>query len=212
MRVMLAAMLILATGVAWAEEKDDFVPLFNGLDLEGWELKEGKGDVKDTWTAREGVLVCKAGSGWLGTKEQYGDFVLKLEWRIPEGGNSGVFLRVPGVQKGVSPSTTGFEIQVLDDNSDKYKDKLKPYQYCGSIYHFAPASKKVFKGAGEWNRYEITCKGDQLTVVFNSEKVAEADASKNPEMAKRPKKGFIGLQNHGSGEDYRNVRIKVLTP
>lgn len=209
MRMALLATLLLTTGTVWAAD-DGFVPLFNGRDLDGWELKEGKGEAADTWTVKEGMLVCKAGSGWLGTKEQFGDFVLKLEWRIPEGGNSGVFLRVPGVQKGVSPSVTGFEIQVLDDNSPKYKDKLKPYQYSGGIYHFLAPAQQVFKGAGEWNSYEITCKGDQLTVVFNGEKTAEADVSKHPEMAKRPKKGFIGLQNHGSGVDYRNIRIKVL--
>lgn len=210
MRTLFTLVVLLASAVPLcADEKDGFLPLFNGRDLEGWEAKEGK---EENWTAADKMLVCKAGSGWLGTKKEYGDFVLKLEWRIPEGGNSGVFLRVPGVKPGVSPSTTGFEIQVLDDNSPKYKDKLKPYQYSGSIYHFVGASKKVFKGAGEWNSYEITCKEDQLRVVYNGELVAEADISKNEEMAKRPKKGFIGLQNHGSGVEYRNIQIKVLDP
>src|SRR5262249_22133882 len=147
----------------------------------------------------------KPGSGWLGTTKEYGNFVLHVEWRIAEGGNSGVFLRVPGVVPKTSPSQTGVEIQILDDNSDKYKGKLKDYQYSGSIYTFVPCSKRVFKGAGEWNTFDITCKGDVISVVYNGEKVAEADASKDANLAKRPKKGFLGLQNHGSMVEFRNV-------
>ena len=196
----------LVAGVGGAAD-DKFVPLFNGKDLTGWEVKEGK---PEYWTVKDGILTCKAGSGWLGTKATYGDFVLRLEWRIPEGGNSGVFLRVPGPVPKMSPSQTGVEIQILDDNSPRYKGKIKPYQYSGSIYTFVAPSKEMFKGAGQWNRYEITCKGDVITVVYNGEQVSQADASKLPALAKRPKKGYIGLQNHGSGVEFRNIEIKVL--
>jgi hypothetical protein len=68
----------------------------------------------------------------------------------------------------------------------------------------------VFKGAGEWNSYEIACKGDQIYVIYNGEKVVDADISKEPKMQTRPKKGFIGLQNHGSAVEFRKVMIKVL--
>jgi hypothetical protein len=117
---------------------------------------------------------------------------------------------VPDVETDTLPTFTGMEIQVLDDDGPQYKGKLKPWQYSGSIYGVVPAGKRVYKGAGEWNRFEITCKGDRVTVVFNGEKVAEADMAKEPELAKRPRKGFIGLQNHGSAVEYRNVEIKVL--
>ena len=139
----------------------------------------------------------------------YGDFVLKVEWRIFDGGNSGVFLRVPDVKSKESPSALGLEIQILDDNAPNYKG-LKPYQYCGGLYHFQGPSKKMFKGAGEWNSYEITCKGESIAVVFNGEKVIDADASKDADLAKRPRRGFIGLQNHNSGVEFRNVMIKSL--
>ena len=194
-----------------ADDKNGFEPLFNGRDLTGWEMKQSKGDIKDYWSVtKDGIISAKAGTGWLGTKKEYGDFILRAEWRIQDGGNSGVFLRVPGVTEGMSPSQTGAEIQILDDNSDKYKGKLKPYQYSGSIYTFVPCSKPVFKGAGEWNKFEITCKGDIIIVVYNGEKVAEADGSKIEELGKRPKRGLIGLQNHGSPVEFRNVEIKVL--
>ena len=68
----------------------------------------------------------------------------------------------------------------------------------------------MFKGAGTWNAYEITCKGDSIVVVFNGEKVIDADASKDPVLAKRPKKGYIGLQNHSSPVEFKNVLIKAL--
>ena len=208
-RIAVLLLLLIPTAVQ-AQTKDGFVPLFNGKDLTGWEVRESKAGDKDKWSIKDGVLVAKAGGGWIGTKKMYGDFVLKTEWRLSVGGNSGVFLRVPDVQSKESPSALGMEIQILDDNDAKYKGKLKPYQYCGGLYHFQGPSKNMFKGAGEWNAYEITCKGDSIQVVFNGEKVIDADASKDAVLAKRPKRGFIGLQNHGSDVEFRKVLIKPL--
>jgi len=207
-RAILLTMLLLPAAGA-AQTKDGFVPLFNGKDLDGWEVRSSNAADKDRWTIKGDLLVGKAGGGWIGTKKMYGDYTLRLEWKIFDGGNSGVFLRVPDGKLTQSPSYHGFEIQILDDNSPKYKG-LKPYQYCGGLYHFQGPSKKVFKGAGEWNSYEITCKGDAISVIFNGEKVIDADTSKDPGMAKRPKRGFIGLQNHGSGVEFKNVMIKAL--
>jgi hypothetical protein len=66
------------------------------------------------------------------------------------------------------------------------------------------------KGLGQWNAYEITCKGGAIQLVFNGEKVIDADASKDAVLAKRPRRGFIGLQHHGTGVEFRNVMIKTL--
>jgi hypothetical protein len=200
-------LLMLPAGVA-AQSKD-FIPLFKGKDLTGWEVRSNNAKDKDKWEFKEGVLYARAGGGWIGTTKMYGDFVLKLEWKIFDGGNSGVFLRVPDVKSTDSPSYLGMEIQILDDNSPKYKN-LKPYQYCGGLYHFQGPTKKMFKGVDVWNAYEITCKGEMISVVFNGEKVIDADATKDPVLAKRPRKGFIGLQNHNSGVEFRNVMIKTL--
>jgi 3-keto-disaccharide hydrolase len=208
MRLLVVTFLLIASS-ARADEPSGFVPLFNGKDLTGWELKQSKGEIKDCWSVKDGILTCKAGTGWIGTDKQYANFILRVEWRVQEGGNSGVFLRVPGVVEGKSPSMTGMEIQVLDDNSAKYKGKLKPYQFSGSIYTFVPCAKPVYKGVNTWNSFEITAKGEKVTVVYNGEKVAEADMT-TPEFAKRPLKGFIGLQNHGSAVEFRKVEIKVL--
>jgi hypothetical protein len=203
-----AAAVVLACGLIRADDKaDGFVPLFDGKSLEGWEIKAGS---KAAWSvSAEGTLACKGGGGgWIGTAKQYGDFVLRCEWKVPENGNSGVFIRVPS-EKG-DPAYTGMEIQVLDDDGPQYKGKLQKWQFSGSIYAVAAPSKAVYKGAGKWNSYEITCKGDSVVVVFNGEKVAEADMSKEAKLAKRPRSGYIGFQNHGSGVEYRNIAIKPL--
>jgi hypothetical protein len=212
MRCLLAAGLCLAAlvGGSCAQDREEgFVPLFNGKDLQGWVLRGYKQADKDQWTVRDGVLAAKPGSGWLGTEKMYGDFVLRLEWRVPENGNSGVYLRVPDVETDTLPTWTGVEVQILDDDGPQYKGKIKDYQYSGSIYEFVPAGKRVYKGAGQWNRFEITCKGGRIRVVYNGEPVAEADAAADARLAKRPRKGFLGLQNHGTGVEFRNIFIKV---
>jgi hypothetical protein len=210
MRSLVLLLTLLVPALAQAGGEDAFVPLFNGKDLDGWEVREHKAGDKDKWSAKDNVLTAMPGSGWIGTTKMYGDFVLRLEWRVPLNGNSGVFLRVPDLKTKVSPSQLGMEIQVLDDDGPEYKGKLKNWQYSASLYGFVPPSKSVYKGAGEWNRYEITCKGDLVTVVFNGEKVVEGDMSKFPELDKRPRRGFIGLQNHSTGVEYRDIRIRVL--
>jgi hypothetical protein len=210
MRILPAIIALVIAAPALADE--GFTPLFNGKNLDGWKERQVKKGDEGRWSVENGIFKCKAGSGWLGTEKQFGDFVLKVEWKISENGNSGVFIRVPDTDFKGSPSDAGFEIQILDDNGDKYKGKLKPYQYCGGLYHFLPVSKPVFKSAGVWQSYELTVKGDSITLVFNGEKVIEADISKNEEMKKRPKKGFIGLQNHGSDVEFRKVEIRVLEP
>jgi hypothetical protein len=207
MKLALACVLALVGGSAFGGE---FTPLFNGRNLDGWKERQVKKGQEGRWSVEGGTLKAKPGSGWLGTQKLYGNFVLRVEWKIVENGNSGVFFRVPDTDFKGSPSDAGFEIQILDDNGTNYKGKLKPYQYSGGLYHFQPVTKSVFKGAGEWNSYELTVKGDKISLIYNAEKVLVADIAANAEMQKRPKKGFIGLQNHGTAVEFRRVEIKVL--
>jgi len=189
---------------------DGFTPLFNGKNLDGWVTHQEKPTPTELWSVKEGgILAAKDGWSWLATTKEYDNFVLKLEFRVPKDGNSGVFLRVPADTK-KAPHEAGLEVQILDDEAEMYKGKLKPYQYSGSIYYFVPATKNVFKGAGEWNRYEITCQGDKVQIRYNGELVTDGDASKDPLFNMRPKKGVIGLQNHGSSIEFRNIELKPL--
>jgi HEAT repeat protein len=181
--------------------------LFNGKNLEGWEIV-GNGK----WTAENGILSTNGGGGgWISTTRQFSDFKLELEFRVPENGNSGVFLRTP--RKG-NPAYVGMEIQVLDDYGSEYT-KLQPWQYTGSVYNVQAPSKRATKHAGEWQKMEITCVGPHVKVVVNGVEVNNVnlidymeELKKHPGIKRR--KGYIGLQNHSTKIEYRNIYLKEL--
>ncbi len=178
--------------------------LFNGKDLSGWqEVSEQPGN----WQVADGVLFTEGtGGGWLATQREFGDFRLELEFRLPEGGNSGVFLRAP--LQG-NPAFQGLEIQILDDYAEKYA-KLKPWQYCGSIYAVQAPSQRASKKAGTWQKLVIISKGPRIRVDLNGVEIIDADlvrymhkAAAHPGLKRR--RGFIGLQNHSTRVEYRNI-------
>ena len=194
-----------------APPESKFTPLYNGKDLSGWQAKDGK---IEGWKSDGELLSCTgSGGGWLRSEKQYSDFVLKLEFRIPAGGNSGVGLRFP--LEG-DPAHVGMEIQILDDDAPAYKN-LVPAQYTGGIYYQAAAKRGHAKPPGEWNAYEITCRGPFIKIVLNGEVINEADADKYTKgegghlaLADRPQVGYVGLQSHGSRVDFRNLQIRDL--
>ncbi len=191
---------------------DGFTAIYNGKNLDGWDCLNG--DLK-AWTADGELLSCTGhDGGWLRSKKAYTDFVLRLEYRIPEGGNSGVGIRFP--KKG-NPAFDGIEIQILDDDHEKYKD-LVPSQYTGGLYYQAAAKRGAINKPGEWNKYEITCKGRQVKVVLNDQVINDVDLDYYKEgkgghsaLADRPEIGYVGFQSHGSRVDFRNVHLKDLT-
>jgi hypothetical protein len=210
------ALLGLLAPPARAEKDADappagFVALFNGKDLKGWRTdKAGKAP---GWGVDEGgILYVKGGGGWLMTEKEYGDFELRLEYKVPVNGNSGVGLRSP--LKG-DPAYVGMEIQILDDYGPAYK-KLRPYQYTGSIYGVVPPSKRVTKKAGEWNSMRIVAKGRRVTVAINGTTVVDAnlddykkDFKAHPGLLRE--KGHLGLQNYGGARvEFRRLYVKPL--
>ncbi|MBY0232771.1 MAG: DUF1080 domain-containing protein, partial [Gemmataceae bacterium] len=146
---MLALMLLLAAD-AEPTAPDGFTSLFNGKDFSGWKAHGGKIDKWSVDTEAKTIHTGKGGGGWLMTEKEYGDFELRLEFKVPKGGNSGVALRSP--MKG-DPAYTGMEIQILDD---KGHGKLEKWQHTGSIYGVVAASSVPTKPLGEWNKYKIT--------------------------------------------------------
>jgi len=202
--------LIAAISMSVTAADKEFKPLFNGKDLTGWQ---GMGGPMTNWEVKEGVLSCtgKGGSAWIATQEEYTNFELKLEYNIPENGNSGVFIRAP---KNGAPWVAGLEIQVLDDYGSKWKN-LKPVQFTGSIYAVQAPSSRVTKKAGEWQSMRIRCNGNQCCVWINGTCVIDAKLdvlaakAKNVTGLKRTQ-GFIGLQNHASPVHFRNIQIKRL--
>jgi len=202
------ALLALVLPAARAAD-DEFVPLFDGKSTAGWTPVGGK---EGNWSVADGLLITKGdGGGWLSTDKMYGDFALKLEYRVKKGGNSGVFIRSP--RQG-DPAYTGMEIQVLDDDADQYKS-LQPFQYCGSVYGVAAAKRGHTKPPGEWNAMEITADGPKITVKLNGTKIVDAnlkdhaDAEEKHPGIKRAE-GYIGLQSHSDPVEFRNIAVKVL--
>lgn len=203
-------------GVAKSDDPEapkGFEPLFNGKDLTGWKVSGGKMSV---WGAENGILyVDGKGGGWLMTEKEYGDFELTLEFKVPERGNSGVALRSP--MEG-NPAYAGMEIQILDDqwykNGKNYKG-LKPTQLTGSIYDVVPPAKDATKPAGEWNRFQITAKGRQITIVLNGTKIVDANLDDHKDRAKEHpgllrEKGHLGLQSHDGRVEFRKLFVKPL--
>ena len=208
------AALALAAGVVGpgaAAQDGKWVKLYNGKDLSGWHVQNGK---IEAWKADGDMISCVApGGGWLTTDKQYDDFELRLEYRIGPGGNSGVGIRYPSVG---DPAHAGMEIQILDDAAPQYA-KLNPAQYNGGIYYQSAAKSKAQKPIGEWNRYEITCKGPNVRVVLNGVEIQNINVENftqgqggHKALAERPRRGHVGLQNHGDQVHFRNIEIKEL--
>jgi hypothetical protein len=131
----LPAFLAFATVIP-AVAEEGFRPLYNGKDLTGWHVESGK---LEAWKANGELLSCVSpGGGYLARDEEYGDFELRLEYRLPPAGNSGVGIRFP---RGGWPSTDGMEIQLLDDAHPRYRN-LKPEQRNAAIYTFVAHARK----------------------------------------------------------------------
>ena len=187
----------------------DYKSLFNGKDVTGWE--GGGDDAAKCWAVEEGLLMCTGKKGpWLRSKEQHDDFNLRFQYKLATGGNSGVYVRVPsgGAHRGAEADEkeAGTEIQLLDDTAKQYA-KLQPYQYCGSVYAIAPATKHVNRPVGTWNTMEINCAGNHYRITHNGVVIVDAAEKDFPELKNRLPKGFLGLQNHSTQVWFRDLRI-----
>ena len=185
--------------------EEGYVSLFNGQDLTGWV-----GDRKG-YQADNGILRCMPG-GNLYTKEQYGDFSLKFEFKLNPGGNNGLAVRVPMG----GGSSNGMELQILDNGAAEYTE-LKDWQYHGSVYGIAPAKQGYLNPVGTWNQQEVIAKGRQITVILNGTTILDVnldEATKNGPIDGKPHKnldlaeGHLGFLGHGEIVAFRNIRVK----
>lgn len=189
--------------------------LFDGKSLHGWEpaanLHAPDLSTNTCWLVNAGHLTCTGTPGpWLRSSSQYSDFNLRLEYRLSPGGNSGVYLRVPA--DGAHHRDTaelppaGVEVQVLDDAAPQYAS-LRRDQYAGGLYAIVGVQHKVAHPAGAWNSLEINLRGDRYSVRHNGVQVLDCSSLTHPQLALRERSGHIGLQNHDSYIEYRNIRI-----
>jgi len=208
----------LGCGTLWAGEEakpeEGWRQLLNGKDLTGWTGKKEGG-----WKVDEdGALAWQKGCGYIWTEEQFGDFVLDLDFKVSKGTNSGIFIRTA---KTGDPVQTGIEVQILDSVGREKPGKND----CCSIYDCLAPSKNAEKPVGEWNHVAITCKDNKIAIVLNAEPIIDMDLDqwaephKNPDGSKNkfgtaykdmPRKGSIGFQDHGNAVWYRNIKIKTL--
>ncbi|HUT90906.1 MAG TPA: family 16 glycoside hydrolase [Thermoguttaceae bacterium] len=216
--VMLATAVFLSTGCAARaaachqdEDEAGFASLFNGANLDGWQLRRAE---RQGFVVEDGLLVCPEGSGgYLFTTKEYADFVLRFEFRMEEGANSGVAIRSPLLDG--KPAYQGTEIQILDN--PRFVGKLRATQYHGSIYDVVPAKLGALKPIGQWNQQEIVCQGRRIMVKVNGQIVVDAnlDDVKDPVVLnKHPglqrASGHLGFLGHGDRVEFRRVRLKEL--
>jgi hypothetical protein len=184
-----------------------FNSLFNGKDLTGWK-STGK---KEVWGVENGVIyVSGGGGGWLMTDKEYGDFELRVQYKMSKVSNSGVAIRSPLAG---DPAYAGMEIQLIDDVNWK---GLQSWQHTGSIYNVVPAKKIANAAIGEWNTMKIVARGRKVTIVNNGETLVDADlddyakehGKKHPGILRE--KGHIGFQSYNTRVEFRNVYLKPL--
>jgi hypothetical protein len=206
----LTALLFLGTTDARAEKPPEgFVPLFNGKDLTGWRVHDGKMNVWGTDPENHILFVTEGGGGWLLTEKEYDNFELKLEYKTAKMGNSGVALRAP---RSGDPAYEGMEIQIIDELNWK---GLQPWQLTGAIYNVVPPSKMAVKPFGEWNTMHIVCNKRHVSVTLNGVKTVDADLDDHKDkFEKHPglkrEKGHVGFQSYNVRIEFRNIYLKPL--
>jgi hypothetical protein len=201
--------------------------LFDGKSLDGWRgYKSDK--APQGWTVANGVLSKDGHVGDLISTAQFGDFELELEWKIGDGGNSGIFYRgVEDADFHGQPGddriyTTAPEYQLLDDI--KAEDNKTPLTRAGSNYGLYPAAPGHLKPVGEWNKARIVARGPHIEHWLNGAKVCEYELWSPDWEAKvastkfhnwpkfgRAKRGYLGVQgDHAGTLAFRNIRIREM--
>ncbi|MFD0796060.1 DUF1080 domain-containing protein [Maribacter chungangensis] len=221
-----------------AEATNDVVPEneWTALSIDHWQAFKG-GEVPKFWKVEDDAIVFhpptaeereKPDGGRASfnivTKKEYTNFVLSLEWKMSEKGNSGIMWGVSEDDKFGEPYQTGLEIQLLDN--DKHPDaKNGPTRQAGALYDLVPPPSDVTKPVGEWNTAIITINHEtnEGTSVLNGVEVAKFPVNgealqtllkgskfENWDGFGLYKTGKIALQDHGDVVSFRNIKIKEL--
>jgi hypothetical protein len=205
-----------ANGLTSAEQHAGWKSLFDGATLRGWRgLKNetpGSG-----WKSSDGELTTAGHAEDLVTVDEFGDFELRLEWKVGKGANSGIIYRVDMSE----PTTfeTGPEYQLLDDRNARETAVHR----AGALYDLVPPAKDCTRPFGQWNEARIAVRGWRIEHWLNGEKIVDLDLA-SPEGRKlisgskfqtMPKfatllRGHIALQDHGDPVSFRHIRIRQL--
>jgi len=208
--------------------ENEWIELFNGQDLSGWK-GYGKDAPGDAWKVVDGVIHFDANAkknegasgGDLVTLDSFGDFHLKLEWKISENGNSGIMFYVQDNGEYNAPYHTGPEYQLLDN--DGHPDGKITTHRTADLYDLIESSSEPVRPVGEWNETEIISKDGKLEFYLNGvntvtttmwdeqwdQMVAGSKFKDMPGFGKY-QEGRIVLQDHNDDVWFRNIQIKKL--
>ncbi|RMG23381.1 MAG: DUF1080 domain-containing protein [Bacteroidetes bacterium] len=203
------------------QQADEWILLFDGSNLDHWRNYLAD-TLSDKWQIQDGTLTLTGkGGGDIITKDEYENFELELEWKISEGGNSGVFFHVLEADSLEKVYFSGPEIQILDN--DGHPDGKIPTHRAGDNYDLHSCTKETVKPVGEWNHLRVVVNNGHVEHWLNGEKVVEYDLGSPDWEARYQKskftkwpvygragKGHIALQDHGDPVWFRNIRIRVL--
>ena len=194
-------------------EDPEFKSIFNGKDFDGWA------GAVENYEIVDGAIQCKPKKGGVPYyKEEFADFVARLEVKLPPAGNNGLAIRYPGT--GDTAYVGMCELQVLDNEHPSYA-KLDAKQYFGSVYGVVAAQRGYLHPVGEWNFEEVTVKGSKIKVELNGTVIVDTDVSlidpatymhgsKHPGITRTS--GFFGFAGHNDPVAFRAIRIKKLEP
>lgn len=235
-RILIAAILTIALIAAMScskkesEKSEAFVPLFDGKTLNGWIVPKGD---NGHWKVVDGIIDYDGkseaeGDKNLWTEKEFGDFILKVDWRFPGPPHKQfVPIVLPDGSDAQNPDGTPkmIEIEYPGDSGiylrGSSKSQVNIWNWpigSGEVYGYrkdpnmppevrraVTPIKRADRPIGEWNTFVITMKGDRLTVVLNGETVIE-----NAQLPGVPARGRIALQHHGDPIQFRNIYIKEL--
>lgn len=218
--------ICLMTTIAFAQKPGKWKNLFDGKTTKGWHSYHA--DEVKGWMVMGGALMTHGGSGDLVTNEEYGDFELEFDFKIPPKMNSGIIYKVIEDPKNAT-YYSGPEYQVIDDdgyppfNDNGKMVKLNDKQKTGANYDMQAPGQWVAKPAGEWNKGKIIVKDNHIEHWLNGVKVVEYDYGSDAWKAQLAKskfakwpyatphaKGKIALQDHGDEVWFNNIRIRSL--
>ena len=200
------------------ERKEGWVLLFDGRTTNGWMNSD---KTAPRTPVINGVLnPHKAGHYMLVHTQQWTDFLLSLDFKITNKCNSGIFVRTPSLtpRPGKDIGFNGIEIAIDDTKGTNFHDT-------GAVYDLVKPFRNAMKPAGEWNHIEIACITNRVEVVLNGDPVTRADLDLFTEPNKRPdgtahkfdvaykdhpRRGYIGLQDHGSDCWFKNIKLKPI--